>query len=68
MKQHVPIVRITTPPPDENGRVQGIYQRVEVDGREWAVSSYRVDAAATDIQRVTLTFLAELTIEQEAVG
>lgn len=65
MKQHIPVVRIRTPEPDEQGATPNIFTRLTVDGHEWAVTAYRVEGDVADIQKVTLTFLADVTVEHE---
>jgi hypothetical protein len=63
MKHHIPVVRIETPEPDHLGATPNIFTHLTIDGAEWAVVGYSVDGSSVDrIQRVTLTFLADVTI------
>jgi hypothetical protein len=62
--QHIPVVRIISPAPDKHGATPVVLTRLTVDGEEWAVTSYRVEGEVKDVQKVTLTFLADVTLEQ----
>lgn len=67
-KQHYPRVRILTPTPTGNHEVTlAVLTTVEVDGREWPCVSYLLDsgkASPSDgFQTVTLTFVADVTVE-----
>jgi hypothetical protein len=64
MTTHIPVIRIETPEPDNLGTTPNILTRLTIDGAEWAVVGYSVDGSSVDrIQRMTLTFLADVTIE-----
>lgn len=63
MSDHVPVVEIITPYP-EKGVVKGIMTTVLVDGEQWPIFSYHVEGAADDVQKITLTFLADVTIRR----
>jgi hypothetical protein len=62
VNQHIPVVRIVTVEPDASGVTRDLFTRITVDGREWAIVSYAVEGEVKDVQKVTLTFLADATI------
>ena len=63
MTAHIPRIHIESPEPDNLGTTPNILTRLTVDGEEWAVVGYVIDGSSVDrIQRVTLTFLANVTI------
>lgn len=65
MKQpHIPRVRVISPEPDRAGITPAIFMRVLVDGDEWAITDYTIRAKVQDVQMVTLTFLADVTVER----
>lgn len=61
-RQHIPVVRIVTPEPDPTGMTQTVLSRIVIDGSEWAVTGYRIEGEVGDIQKITLTFLADVTV------
>ena len=62
---HIPRVRLVTIRPDAMGVVRAIFNSVYVDGEEWAIVDYHVKGSVDGIQQVTLTFLADVTIEHK---
>jgi hypothetical protein len=62
MTAHIPRVIVTTPKADRLGLTPNILTRITLDGREWAVIGYKVEGNVEDMQRLTLTFLADVTI------
>lgn len=64
-RPHVPAVTIRAPRPNGSGETPNILTRVEVDGQLWAVTRYSVDASIYEHQTVTLTFLADITVEHD---
>jgi len=65
VRQWVPRVRIVTPAPDKTGATPNILTNIEVDGAHWPIVDYRIDGNVNDLQHVTLTFLADVTIEHQ---
>lgn len=63
--RHVPRVRIWTDAPAVRGRMTtGRHTRVEVDGVDWPTFGYKIEGRVDDIQRVTLEFAADVTVER----
>lgn len=64
-KPHVPRVRITTPTTSpQRPETLNVLTRILLDGEQWYVLGYQVDGKDThDLQKLTLTFLADVTIE-----
>lgn len=64
LRPHVPRVEIVTQPPDDKGITSNLFTRVLVDGVFWAATGYEIHGTKVDeIQSVTLTFLADVTVE-----
>ena len=63
MTQHIPTVVITTPRPTSLGLTPGYATRVTIDGKDWAVEQYTIDGATRQSQKMTITFLADVTVQ-----
>jgi hypothetical protein len=61
---HLPRVVIRTPiATPEHPAVPVVLTDITIDGRRWYVTGYKVEGEVKGEQRVTLTFLADVTIE-----
>jgi hypothetical protein len=61
---HIPRVAVTTPiPTPERPFIPSVLSRVTVDGRDWAIVGYKIEGSVDGEQRVTLTFIADVTID-----
>lgn len=63
VKPHIPRVVIKTSAPDQHGFTPSIFSRVEVDGVLWAVTDYTVKGKVEDVQVLTLSVIADVTVE-----
>ena len=67
-KVHVPRVRIIEPPQDAHGFVSSVLTTVLVDGELWPVTNCKLEwgwgEKSNHSRVVTLTFLADVTVER----
>jgi hypothetical protein len=63
MNPHIPTVRIVTPAADELGMVLTVLTRMTIDGEEWAVTEFAVKGSVDGLVTLSLTILADVTIE-----
>ena len=62
----IPRIVIVTPVPTDARPFPPVeLTRITIDGEEWAVLSYRVEGEVAGYQKVTLRFVADVTIEHQ---
>ncbi len=66
VKPRIPRIQVISPEPDAHGFTPAIFSRVLIDGDEWAVVDYTIHGKVDGYQQVTLTFLADITVERPA--
>jgi hypothetical protein len=65
-RPHMPKVRVIVPEPDKHGMTPSVFTRILVDGEAWAITDYVIRGDVDGLQTVTLTILADITVERPA--
>jgi len=60
----IPRIKLVTPvPTDDHPFLPVELTHITVDGEEWGILDYKVGGSVGGFQKVSLTFVADLTIE-----